>query len=246
LQIGTVLPNTYRDTRALCAVGLLEHTMGKVTPRWMYDAEAGRANMRTTLDMAREIDELGFDHVSVSEHHYFPLIATPNAAVFAAALSQVVRCAKIAFLGPIVSVSNPVKVAEEIAMLDQLTGGDRLLVYLLKGTPNEHQYYGMQWDEARARSQEAALLIKKALTEPEQFAWHGQFWDFPVVSVWPGATTKGHPPIYTSGSQPETFEFAAATRTWCSTRPGASPRPASASSTSSPASAASRSTRSAR
>jgi alkanesulfonate monooxygenase SsuD/methylene tetrahydromethanopterin reductase-like flavin-dependent oxidoreductase (luciferase family) len=70
-------------------------------------------------------------------------------------------------------------------------------------------YYGYSPEEARARGQEASLLIKKALTEPEQFAWEGKFFNFSVVSVWPGATTKPHPLLYTSGSQGEAIEFAA-------------------------------------
>jgi alkanesulfonate monooxygenase SsuD/methylene tetrahydromethanopterin reductase-like flavin-dependent oxidoreductase (luciferase family) len=94
-------------------------------------------------------------------------------------------------------------------MLDQMTGGDRVFAYLLKGTPNEHMYYGHTADEARERAQEASLLIKKALTEPEPFAWDGKFWKFPVVSVWPGNTTKPGPVLYTSGSQQETIDFAA-------------------------------------
>ncbi|MGH7963546.1 MAG: hypothetical protein ACRERD_17270 [Candidatus Binatia bacterium] len=51
------------------------------------------------------------------------MLQTPNANIFAAALSRVVRRAKIAVLGPLVSMKNPVRVAEEIARLDQLSGG---------------------------------------------------------------------------------------------------------------------------
>lgn len=209
MQAGVMVPNTYRSARALTAIGVMEMMQGKVTPRSLFDAELGQVSVQAALRIAREADELGLDFISVSEHHYAPLLVQPNAALFAAALTQVVKRAKIAWLGPIVSINNPVRIAEEIAMLDQLTGGGRVMVYLLKGTPNEHMYYGYSAEEARARGQEASLLIKKALTESEQFAWEGKFFHFPAISVWPGATTRPHPLLYTSGSQGETSGFAA-------------------------------------
>jgi alkanesulfonate monooxygenase SsuD/methylene tetrahydromethanopterin reductase-like flavin-dependent oxidoreductase (luciferase family) len=52
-----------------------------------------------------------------------------------------VRRARIALLGPLASINNPVRIAEEIAMLDQLSQG-RLLVLPLRGTPNEFSIYG--------------------------------------------------------------------------------------------------------
>lgn len=209
MQAGVVVPNTYRSAQALTAIGMADVMQGRVTPRSLFEADLGQRSVQAALQIAREADALGLDFVSVSEHHFMPLLTSPNAALLAAALSQVVKRAKIAWLGPIVSVNNPVRVAEEIAMLDQLTGGGRVMVYLLKGTPNEHLYYGYSMDEARARGQEAALLIQRALTEPEQFAWQGKYFQFPVISVWPGATTKPHPLLYTSGTTPDTVEFAA-------------------------------------
>lgn len=207
MKAGIAILNTYRSAQALTAVGIREIMQGKVSPRSLFDADLGQLSLQAALRLARETDELGFDFVSVSEHHFLPLFMSPNAALLAAALTQVVKRASIAWLGPIISMNNPVRIAEEIAMLDQLTGGDRVMVYLLKGTPNEHRGYSPE--EARQRSQEASLLIKKALMEPAQFSWDGDHFHFPVISVWPGATTKPHPLLYTSGSQPETIAFAA-------------------------------------
>ncbi|WP_067902194.1 LLM class flavin-dependent oxidoreductase [Nocardia vaccinii] len=115
-----------------------------------------------------------------------------NPAVLAGALSRVVRHAQLALLGPLASMNNPVRVAEEIAMLDQLSGG-RLIALLLRGTPNEFANYNIPAEETRARTEEAMLLIRKALTEPEPFSWRSEHYDFPVVSVWPGPTQVPHP-----------------------------------------------------
>jgi alkanesulfonate monooxygenase SsuD/methylene tetrahydromethanopterin reductase-like flavin-dependent oxidoreductase (luciferase family) len=138
-------------------------------------------------------------------------LQTPNACVFAGALSQVVRRAKIAVLGPLVSMNNPVRIAEELAMLDQLSRG-RLVVLFLRGTPNEFLAYGTNPDETRARTQEASVLITRALTEPHPFGWEGRFYRFQTVSVWPGPIQRPHPPMYYSGNSLESAAFAAAHR----------------------------------
>ena len=182
---------------------------GWPVPPGLYRSEIGKRSVEVALEQAKQADELGFDWVSCSEHHYTPLLQTPNAAVFAAALSQVVRRARIAVLGPLVSMNNPVRIAEELAMLDQLSGG-RLVVLFLRGTPNEFLSYGTNPDETRARTQEASILITRALTEPQPFGWEGRFYRFQTVAVWPGPIQRPHPPMYYSGNSLESATFAAA------------------------------------
>ena len=182
---------------------------GWPTPPALFRAEVGQRSLEVALEQAQQADEWGFDWVSCSEHHYTPLLQTPNANVFAAALSRVVRRAKIAVLGPLVSMNNPVRIAEELAMLDQLSGG-RLVVLFLRGTPNEFLAYGVNPDETRARTQEASLLITRALTERQPFGWQGRYYRFRTISVWPGPVQQPHPPLYYSGNSLESASFAAA------------------------------------
>ncbi|HKV54550.1 MAG TPA: LLM class flavin-dependent oxidoreductase [Candidatus Binataceae bacterium] len=182
---------------------------GWPTPPGLYRSEIGLKSVEVALEQAKLADDLGFDWVSCSEHHYTPLLQTPNATVFAGALSQVVRQAKIAVLGPLVSMNNPVRIAEELAMLDQLSHG-RLVVLFLRGTPNEFLAYGTNPDETRARTQEASVLIQRALTEPEPFGWEGRFYRFRTVSVWPGPVQRPHPQMFYSGNSFESATFAAA------------------------------------
>jgi alkanesulfonate monooxygenase SsuD/methylene tetrahydromethanopterin reductase-like flavin-dependent oxidoreductase (luciferase family) len=175
----------------------------------LYRPEIGVRSADYALEQARLADEAGFDWVSCSEHHYMPLLQTPNPNVFAAALTQVVKRARIAVLGPLVSMNNPVRVAEEFAMLDQLSKG-RLVMLFLRGTPNEFLAYGVNPDETRARTQEASALIVRALTEPEPFGWEGRFFRFRTIAVWPGPIQRPHPPIFYSGNSLESASFAAA------------------------------------
>jgi len=203
VKVAYICSNTYSDPRAWT---------GFAPARGLYDAEIGRRMLANALEQARTADALGFDYITVSEHHATPLMCTPNASIMAGALTQIVRNAALAWLGPIVSINNPVRVAEEIAMLDQMTGG-RLVVFLLRGTPNELVVYNnIDPAESRSITQEASLLIRKALTESEPFAWKGERFDFPRVSVWPGATQKPHPPLYASGMSPDSVRFAARNR----------------------------------
>jgi alkanesulfonate monooxygenase SsuD/methylene tetrahydromethanopterin reductase-like flavin-dependent oxidoreductase (luciferase family) len=181
---------------------------GWPVPPALYHPEAGLRSFNHSLELVRLAEDLGFDWISCSEHHYTPMRQTPNAAVFAAALSQVVRHARIAVLGPLVSMNNPVRVAEELAMLDQLSGG-RLVVLFLRGTPNEFLTYGTNPDETRDRTQEACTLIQRALTEPQPFGWEGRFFRFRTVAVWPGPIQRPHPPMYYSGNSFESAAFAA-------------------------------------
>ena len=105
-------------------------------PSGAYDRDAGARAYQEMIERLEYVEELGFDWVSVSEHHYSPRILTPSPIVSAAFIAAHLKRITIALLGPIVPHSNPVRVAEELAMLDTMAQG-RLVVGLLRGTANE-------------------------------------------------------------------------------------------------------------
>jgi len=114
-------------------------------------------------------------------------------------------------LGPLLPLANPVRVAEEIAMLDAMSDG-RIIVLFLRGTPNEHLAYADVSKQARAMTQEGIDLILKAWTSPEPFSWHGKHYDFERISVWPRTRQEPHPPVFGSGNSEESAVFAARRR----------------------------------
>src|SRR5690349_3306789 len=182
---------------------------GWPSPPGLFEPELGRRMMEELFEQAVLADEMGFDWISFSEHHYSPLIVpTPNPALFAAAVTQRIQRAKIALFGPVLPLHNPIRVAEEIAMLDVLSGG-RLLLLFLRGVPYELRAFSVNLDESRAMTQEATLLILKALTEPQPFAWEGKYYRYKTVSVWPGLVQRPHPPLYSTGNSFESATFAA-------------------------------------
>jgi alkanesulfonate monooxygenase SsuD/methylene tetrahydromethanopterin reductase-like flavin-dependent oxidoreductase (luciferase family) len=175
------------------------------------DSVVAQKSMRRSLDMAGRAEELGFDWVSVSEHHYAPYMMTPNPLIMAAAISQRTSRVRIALLGPLVPLLNPVRLAEEIAMLDALSGG-RTEVLFLRGTPNEHGTYDTVPEHTRAMTQEGIDLILKAWREREPFSWHSKHYNFKTISVWPSISQKPNPPVFGSGNSDESVIFAAERR----------------------------------
>jgi alkanesulfonate monooxygenase SsuD/methylene tetrahydromethanopterin reductase-like flavin-dependent oxidoreductase (luciferase family) len=173
-----------------------------------YTAEVAQQSMEASLEQFQLADELGFDWVTVAEHHYAPHSLTPNPMVMAGALTQRVRRARIALLGANIPILNPLRVAEEFAMLDVLSGG-RVIAGMLRGTANEYVTYATNPAETRARFEEALTLIVRAWTEPQPFGWQGRHYEYRAISLWPRPLQKPHPPIYMSASSPEAGEWAA-------------------------------------
>jgi alkanesulfonate monooxygenase SsuD/methylene tetrahydromethanopterin reductase-like flavin-dependent oxidoreductase (luciferase family) len=199
---ASFLPTTTYGVRAV-------YEAGWPTSPGLFEPGLGRRMMEEMFEQATLADELGFDWISFSEHHYAPLlIPTPSPSIFAAAAIQRIRRAKIALFGPILPLHNPIHVAEEIAMLDVLSGG-RLLLLFLRGVPYELRAFSVNMDETRAMTQEATLLILRALTDPQPFSWEGKYYHYQTVSVWPGLIQRPHPPLYSTGNSFESATFAA-------------------------------------
>jgi alkanesulfonate monooxygenase SsuD/methylene tetrahydromethanopterin reductase-like flavin-dependent oxidoreductase (luciferase family) len=175
----------------------------------VYDPATGAEAFRGMVERVKFVEALGFDWVSVSEHHYSPRILTPSPVVAATWLAAQLERIKIALLGPIVPSSNPIRIAEELAMLDTMAPG-RIVVGLLRGTPNEHLSYDLNPQEARERTDEGMELILRAWDEPQPFGWQGRYFQYRTVSVWPRPAQR--PPTYALGTSAEAADFAARNR----------------------------------
>jgi alkanesulfonate monooxygenase SsuD/methylene tetrahydromethanopterin reductase-like flavin-dependent oxidoreductase (luciferase family) len=95
-------------------------------------------------------------------------------------------------------------VAEELAMLDVVSGG-RVISGQVVGTGNEFFSYNVNPTYARERFHEAHDLVVKAWTEPGPFAWEGTHYRFRYVNVWPKPYQQPHPPIRVAATSPDTF-----------------------------------------
>ncbi|MGA8870322.1 MAG: LLM class flavin-dependent oxidoreductase [Candidatus Acidiferrales bacterium] len=178
-------------------------------PNSFYDPVQGHALYNRYLDEMEYADQLGFDGVCVNEHHQTPYGLMPTPGVTAGALSQRARRAKIAVLGRALPLlNNPLTVAEEFAMLDNITGG-RLIAGFVRGIGAEYHAWGANPANSHERFHEAHDLILRAWTETGPFAFEGKHYQFRYVNPWPRPYQQPHPPIWipSQGSR-ETIEWA--------------------------------------
>jgi alkanesulfonate monooxygenase SsuD/methylene tetrahydromethanopterin reductase-like flavin-dependent oxidoreductase (luciferase family) len=182
-------------------------------PNQLYDPARGHELYQSYIDTLAYADELGFDGVCVNEHHQnaYGLMPSPN--LIAGALTQRTRNCKIAVIGNALPMYNPpLRVAEEFAMLDVLSGG-RLVAGMVIGGGPEYFSYQVNPTHARERFREALDLIVKAWTTPGPFLWNSKHYFFRYVNPWPRPIQQPHPPIWIPGAGSlETIEFVAQRR----------------------------------
>jgi alkanesulfonate monooxygenase SsuD/methylene tetrahydromethanopterin reductase-like flavin-dependent oxidoreductase (luciferase family) len=160
------------------------------------------------IDTIASAEDNGFDWVGCNEHHFSPYGLMSNCNLIGSILANRTKKAGIAMCGNLVPLLNPIRVAEEYAMLDVLSGG-RLIAGFMRGIPHEYVAYNIPPDESWERLAEAYELIVKAWTEPEPFGWEGKYYKYRAVSIWPRPVQKPHPRVLMSASSPESAKFAA-------------------------------------
>ena len=181
---------------------------GWPVPPAYHDPEVSMQSYREGMAECELAEDLGFDWVSLSEHHYSGNRTTPNPAVMAAAVAERCKRAKIALLGQLLPLNNPVRAAEEIGMLDNLTGG-RLVVAFMRGTLSEDQVYDLNPVEGRERLIEGMDLVLRALTDPQPFSWEGRYYRYRTVAVWPKPVQQPLPPAIVATRSDDTVKYAA-------------------------------------
>ena len=180
-------------------------------PPIYHDPATSVRSYQEGMEECEIAEEMGFEWVSFSEHHYSGRIATGTPAIVAAAVAERCKKAKIALLGQLLQHHNPIRAAEEIGMLDNLTGG-RVIMAFLRGIPSEDLPYGMNPAEGRARLFEGMDLLLKALTEPQPFSWEGRYYQFRTVSVCPRPVQQPRPPVIVATRSDDAVQYAAAHR----------------------------------
>jgi len=172
-------------------------------PASAYDTPRGRQIYEDCIALDLLDDELGYDGVCFAEHHYGTISLTPSPNLMAAAMATHTTNAKIMLMGNCLPLhGHPVRVAEELAMIDVLSGG-RLVSGFIRGGSREYTAYGIPPEHGRDLFTEAADLIIKAWTETEPFAWHGAHFNYDVVSILPRPVQQPHPPIWIGGTGPK-------------------------------------------
>lgn len=175
-----------------------------------YDPVAGHRLYHQYLDQMEFAEQVGFDGLIVNEHHQNAYGLMPSPQLMAAALARRTSRAAIVMLGTSLPLYNPpTRLAEEIAMLDVLSGG-RLVAGFPVGTTMDACYaYGANPATIRARYREHHDLVMRALLEPEVFAWNGEYSKLRYVNIWPRPIQQPPPVWIPGGGSAETRDFCA-------------------------------------
>ena len=154
-------------------------------------------------------DEVNFDGIMTNEHHASYWCMKPSANLDAAVIAKVTKKAKIAILGNVIAINDPIRMAEELAMLDCYSGG-RIISGFVRGSAVESLHGGIDPTENRERFEEAHDLIIKCWTEPGPFRYEGKYYHYRTVNPWVLPMQKPHPPIWFPGfASPESVIWTA-------------------------------------
>ena len=154
------------------------------------------------LQLIEFYDQSGFRTYHMSEHHSTPLNLTPSPSVFLAAVAQRTKRLRFGALVYVLPAHHPLRLAEEICMLDHLSHG-RIEVGIGRGaSPHELDYFGVDPDVAQAMYVEAYQVIMQALTRDEvNFA--GKHYRFSKVPIDLKPAQLPHPPLWYAVPVPE-------------------------------------------
>ena len=149
------------------------------------------------LRLAEAYDRAGFAAYHVAEHHGTALGLAPSPAVFLSAVAQRTRRLRFGPLVFLLPLYHPLRLIEEIGMLDQLSGG-RLELGVGRGvSPIEIGFYGIEPAEAMARYQESLDVVLQGLTS-DTLTYRGRFYSFDCVPMVVPPVQRPHPPLWSA------------------------------------------------
>ena len=157
------------------------------------------------LEQAEWTEELGFDAVWLTEHHFIDYGLSVDPIALAAAIAARTRRVRIGLAAAILPFHHPVRLAEELALTDIISRG-RLDVGVGRGNrPVEFAGYGVPQIENRERMDEALEIMLRAWTE-ERFSYQGRFFTIHQAGVIPKPQQRPHPPLYQVCVSKDTIE----------------------------------------
>ena len=169
--------------------------LGYPVGRQFYDPDIAAETFADHIEQFQVCEEVGFDGISLNEHHGSPYGLDNSPNVFLAYVARATSRMKLTMLGNLLPIhGHPLRVAEELAMLDVLTRG-RLIAGFVRGIPREPLVYNVPQRETRARFNEALEVIMGAWTQ-DLFTHHGTYHHYQDVDMWPRPYQQPHPPVW--------------------------------------------------
>ena len=169
-------------------------------PNSVYDPQIGNELYNEYLDELEYAEQVGLDGVCVNEHHANMYGTMPSPSIMLAALARRTSTANLIVLGTSIALYNPpTRVAEEMSMIDVISGGRVVCGFPVGTSQDTNWVYGMSPSTFRERYYEAEDLIKKAMETREPFHYNGKYSKLRYVSIWPRPAQEPRPPIWVPG-----------------------------------------------
>ena len=148
------------------------------------------------LSLSERADELGYSSVKTVEHYFHDYGGhSPNPIVFLSAVAARTRRIRLITGAVIPAFNNPIKLAGELAMLDNISNGRLDAGFGRAFIPKEFEVFGVNMDESRTRFEEGIDIITRLWTQ-ERVSYEGRFHKFQDVRLMPRPMQKPHPPIW--------------------------------------------------
>lgn len=161
------------------------------------------------LDLWTRAEEIGFEGIFFSEHHFAPGRLSPSPNLLIAAVAQRTRRLRLGVMGMVLPLYPPWRAAEEVAMLDYLSGGRVELGVSSGAGPMETRQVGIAPEDVRPMFEEALDILEAGLTRPK-FSHQGRFWRFEDLQIVPRPLQQPLPPRWMTCVSAETAAMAAA------------------------------------
>jgi len=168
-------------------------------PNTHFDPVEGSRLYNDYIEQYQLAEAVGVDGIMLNEHHNAPFCMQAKANICAAILAAMTQRVKIVMLGnPLPLAENPIRLAEELAMIDMISKG-RLVSGFVRGGGQEQLATGVNPAFNRERFEEAHELIVKAWTQPGPFRFEGAHYQHRVVNPWALPLQKPYPRVWIPG-----------------------------------------------
>jgi alkanesulfonate monooxygenase SsuD/methylene tetrahydromethanopterin reductase-like flavin-dependent oxidoreductase (luciferase family) len=174
-----------------------------------FQQPAGAAAAEAFRQSFAQVDaaeRLGLDAMWLAELHFAPersVLASP--LILAAAIAQRTTRMKIGTAVQVLPLCHPLRLAEEVATVDQLSGGRLIFGVGRSGFAHTYATYGVDYGESRERFAETLAIVKRAFTE-ERFSHKGRYFTYDNVRLAPKPAQAPWPEIRIAAASPDTYE----------------------------------------
>jgi len=168
--------------------------------------EEDKARIEQQIEQVCEAERLGFGDVWLTEHYFTGESVYNDSLLFAAALAMRTSTIRIGFAVVQMPFHHPIRLATQLALLDNLSGG-RIDVGVGKGTVyNEYEFvgHGLRSDDSRERMDEAVEILERAWREAP-LTYEGRYFKLHVPQIRPQPVQRPGPPLWRSVISPNSF-----------------------------------------